>query len=265
MNDLLTIRSLVKRFGRTEVLRGVDLAVRAGEREAVIGPNGAGKSTLFHVVSGRYAPDAGEVWLDGRRIDGLRPHQIHRLGLARSFQISSLFPTLSVLDHLRCALLWQQGWRYTFWRRLSALTGLQARAQALLDRLHLSHQGQAPAAQLSYAEQRALELGLALASDAPVILLDEPTSGMSRSETQRFIDLIARETAGKTLLMIEHDMEVVFRLADRIAVMANGEVIAFDTPDRIRADARVRQAYLGQALDAAPDAAARPALAGEGA
>lgn len=246
MTEMLRIRGLAKRFGRTEVLRGVDLAVRQGERVAVIGPNGAGKSTLFHVVSGRFAPDAGEVWLRGQRIDGLRPHQVHRLGLSRSFQVSSIFPTLSVLDHLRCALLWPMGYRYTFWRRLSALARLRAQAEALLERLGLSHRAQVPAARLSYAEQRALELGLALASDAPLILLDEPTAGMSRSETRHFVDLIARETAGRTLVVIEHDMEVVFRLADRIAVMAEGQVIAFDTPERIRADARVQQAYLGQ-------------------
>lgn len=265
MSNILTISALRKSFGRTEVLRGVDLAVREGERIAVIGPNGAGKSTLFHAVSGRLKPDAGEVWLREQRIDGLRPHQVQRLGLARSFQVSSLFPTLSVLDHLRCAMLWQQGHRYTFWRRLSALVGVQSRAMALMERLQLAAQAHTPAASLSYAEQRALELGLALASDAPLVLLDEPTAGMSRSETRLFVDLIARETAGRTLVMIEHDMEVVFRLADRIAVMAQGEVIAFDTPSRIRADARVQQAYLGTAIARTDDMAVARIEAGEGA
>lgn len=265
MSEILTLRALRKSFGRTEVLRGVDLTVSEGERVAVIGPNGAGKSTLFHAVSGRLRPDAGEVWLRGQRIDGLRPHQVQRLGLARSFQVSSLFPTLSVLDHLRCAMLWQQGYRYTFWRRLSALAGVQARAQALMERLQLAHLAHRPSASLSYAEQRVLELGLALASDAPLVLLDEPTAGMSRSETRLFVDLIARETAGKTLVMIEHDMEVVFRLADRIAVMVQGEVIAFDTPARIRADQRVQQAYLGTDIAPVDRTPSEPIEAGEGA
>ncbi|MEY5099831.1 MAG: hypothetical protein RJA36_2550 [Pseudomonadota bacterium] len=241
----LEIQGLGKRFGRTEVLRDLSLAVRPGERVAVIGPNGAGKSTLFNLISGRDRPSAGTVRLKGRRIDGLRPWEISRLGLARSFQISNLFPRLSTFDNLRCALLWSLGYRYSLWRRLSRLRDANERAEELLERLRLQQQRDVQAGQLSYAEQRALEIGITVAGGADVVLLDEPTAGMSRSETAHFVELIRMLTSGKTLLMVEHDMGVVFGLADRIAVLAQGELIAFDTPAAVRADARVQQAYLG--------------------
>ncbi len=241
----LDIRGLAKKFGRTEVLRDVNLALRPGERVAVIGPNGAGKSTLFNLISGRDRPSAGSVWLRGQRIDGLRPHQISRLGLARSFQISNLFPRLSTLDNLRCAVLWSLGYRYSLWRRLARLRDVNARAEALLQQLRLQSRRDLPAAQLSYAEQRALEIGVTVAGGAGVVLLDEPTAGMNRSETAHCVELIRTLTEGRTLLLVEHDMGVVFGLADRIAVLAQGELIAFGTPADIRADARVQQAYLG--------------------
>ena len=244
-NPVLCVEGLAKRFGATEVLRGVSLAIDRGERVALIGPNGAGKSTLFNLVSGREAPSAGTVCLDGRRIDGLPPHQISRLGLARSFQVSHLFPRLSAFDNLRCAMFWSSGQRYRFWRQLTRLRELNRQADELLERLGLSGRRDIPAAELSYAEQRVLELGVTVAGDASVILLDEPTAGMSRSETERCVGLIRDLTAGRTLLMVEHDMGVVFELADRIAVLAQGQLLAFGTPAQVRADARVRQAYLG--------------------
>ena len=244
-DPVLRVEGLTKRHGRTEVLRGVSLAIGRGERVALIGPNGAGKSTFFNLVSGRDAPSAGSVWLDGRRIDGLPPQAISRLGLGRSFQVSHLFARLSAFDNLRCAMLWSQGQRYGFWRNLASLRELGARAEALLDRLGLGARRNEPAASLSYAEQRALEIGVTVAGGAHLILLDEPTAGMSRSETARCIALIRELTAGRTLLMVEHDMGVVFELADRIAVLAQGELIAFGTPAQVRADARVQQAYLG--------------------
>ena len=242
---VLSVEGLSKRFGRVEVLREVTLSIARGERVALIGPNGAGKSTLFNLLSGRESASAGRIWLEGRRIDGLRPHQISRLGLARSFQVSHLFPRLSVFDNLRCAMFWSQGLGYSGWRPLSRLRELNRRAEALLERLQLESRRDLAAANLSYAEQRALEIGITVAGGAPVILLDEPTAGMSRSETERCIELIRSLSAGRTLLMVEHDMGVVFGLADRIAVLAQGELIAFGTPAEIRADARVRQAYLG--------------------
>jgi branched-chain amino acid transport system ATP-binding protein len=246
----LWLRSVAKAYGPTQVLRGIDLAVQAGERLALIGPNGAGKSTLFDLVSGRQRSSAGEIRLHGRRIDGLPVHRIHRLGLARSFQVSQLFPRLTVLQNLHCALLWPLGLRYAFWRGLhGGSAGRQAleRAHAVLALFGLSTRADVPAAELSYAEQRALDVAIALAGDARVLLLDEPTAGMSRSETAAFVALLRQSTAGRTLLIVEHDMSVAFTLADRVAVLAQGELIACGTPAEVRADPRVRQAYAGVA------------------
>ncbi len=245
MTPILELRDLRKSFGRTEVIRGASLSVRAGERLAIIGPNGAGKSTLFHLVSGRFAPTSGEVWLQGRRIDGLSPHQVRRLGLARSFQVTNLFPRLTAYENLQCAVMGAMGLRYRFLQRLSGLREVRAQAEDLLARLRLQDQRDVPAQHLAYAQQRALEIGLAVAGDAPVVLLDEPTAGMSHSETAHFTALVRELTAGRTLVLVEHDMGVVFDLADRVAVLAGGELIACDKPQRVRADERVRQAYLG--------------------
>jgi len=247
MTPALELRHVRKSFGRTEIIRGATLAVRPGERVALIGPNGAGKSTLFNLVSGRIEPSAGEILLGGRRIDGLPPHRINRLGLARSFQVSNLFTRLSVFENLRCASLWSLGVGYDLWHRLSRRRDANERAERLLAQLGLERRRDEPAMNLTYAEQRALEIGLAIAGDAAVLLLDEPTAGMSQGETARFVDLIRAISAGRTLLTVEHDMGVVFGLADRIAVLVHGEVIAFDTPDAVRADPRVQEAYLGTA------------------
>jgi len=244
----LALVALHKSFGPTRIIGPLDLAVAPGERVAIIGPNGAGKSTLFDLISGRHAPSSGQIWLAGQRIDGKRPHQINRLGLARSFQVSQLFPSLSVLDNLRCAMLWRQGLGYNFWRLLSRLSDTNARTRQLMQQLQLDGAAQTPAQQLSYAQQRALELGMTLASDAPVLLLDEPTAGMSRAETAQFLALIDTLTRGKTLLIVEHDMSVVFGLATKIAVLVQGELLAYGTPDAVRANPLVQQAYLGAAL-----------------
>ncbi len=244
----IELRDLHKSFGKTEIIRGASLAVRTGERVAIIGPNGAGKSTLFNLISGRLAPSSGEVLLHGQRIDGKAPYEINRLGLARSFQITNLFPKLSVFENLRCALLWQMGYRYSFLRFLSRMHDANARTEELLRMIHLQGKRDVLAMNLPYAEQRALEIGVTIAGGADVILLDEPTAGMSRNETRHFIELIREVTEGKTLLTVEHDMGVVFGLADRIAVVVYGEVIAFDTPEAVRANARVQEAYLGSSV-----------------
>lgn len=241
----LEIKALRKSFGKTDIIRGVDLAVRRGERVAIIGPNGAGKSTLFNLVSGRLTPSGGEVRLNGERIDRLRPFAIYRKGLARSFQITNIFGNLSVFENLRCGVLWSLGYGYTFWRFLSRMRDANERAELLLDQVGLSRKRDVLASNLTYAEQRALEIGITIAGGAEVILLDEPTAGMSKTETAHFIELIRRVTEGKTLLTVEHDMGVVFGLADRIAVVVYGEVIAFDTPAAIRANPQVQEAYLG--------------------
>ncbi len=237
-----------KHFGKTEIIRGANLAVRAGERVAIIGPNGAGKSTLFNLISGRFGVTSGEIRLNGARIDGMTPYEINRRGLSRSFQVSNLFTRLSVFENVRCAVLYSMGYRYSFWKFLADLDDANDRAEEVLEMIKLDRRRDHLVMNLTYAEQRALEIGVTIASGAGVILLDEPTAGMSRSETHRFVQLIRDVTAGKTLLTVEHDMGVVFGLADRIAVLVYGEVIAFDTPDAVRANAKVQEAYLGSVL-----------------
>ena len=246
----LELRELRKSFGKTEIIRGANLAVHAGERVAIIGPNGAGKSTLFNLISGRFAPTSGEVLLHGARIDGKAPFEINRMGLSRSFQISNIFPKLSVFENLRCGVLWSMGYKYTFLRFLSNLQDANERAEQLMEMIQLQKKRDTLAMNLTYAEQRALEIGITIAGGASVILLDEPTAGMSKSETTRFIHLIKQVTEGRTLLTVEHDMGVVFGLADKIAVVVYGEVIAFDTPENVRANPRVQEAYLGSVIAA---------------
>ena len=237
-----------KNFGKTEIIRGISLEVQAGERVAIIGPNGAGKSTLFNLISGRIEPTSGEIWLGPHRIDGKQPFEINRLGLSRSFQITNIFPNLSVFENLRCAVLWSMGYKYTFLKFLADLDDANERAQQLMAQIHLDHKRDVVAMNLTYAEQRALEIGITIAGGAQVILLDEPTAGMSQSETQRFIQLIREVTTDKTLLTVEHDMGVVFGLADKIAVVVYGELIAFDSPQAVRANAQVQEAYLGSVV-----------------
>ena len=246
MSDFaLELKDVRKNFGKTEIIRGVNLAVPRGERVAVIGPNGAGKSTLFNLISGRFGPTSGEILLDGRRIDHKKPYEINRMGLSRSFQITNIFPKLSVFENLRCAMLWSLGYRYTFLKFLAGLDDANDKTDALMEMIRLDKKRDTLAMNLTYAEQRALEIGITIAGGSEVILLDEPTAGMSKSETSRFIHLIKEVTVGKTLLTVEHDMGVVFGLADKIAVVVYGEVIAYDSPEAVRANARVQEAYLG--------------------
>ncbi len=242
----ILLKGVSKNFGTTQIIRGVDLAIVQGERHAIIGPNGAGKTTLFNLISGRFPISAGAIELHGERIDQLPPHRINRLGLSRSFQITSLFARLSVFDNLRCALLWNRGYRYSFWQLLPRQRELNAETERLLAELNLTARRDVPAGLLSYAEQRALEIGMTVAGGANVILLDEPTAGMSHSETEYAVALIRRITMGKTLVMVEHDMRVVFDLADTISVLVYGQVIASGPPAEIRANRAVQEAYLGK-------------------
>jgi branched-chain amino acid transport system ATP-binding protein len=244
----LELKDVRKSFGKTEIIRGAKLQVKEGERVAIIGPNGAGKSTLFNLMSGRFGLSSGQIRLHGERIDGLRPFEISRKGMARSFQVSNLFGKLSVFENIRCAVLWSLGYRYVFWKFLANLHDANDRAEEVLKMIKLDKKRDIEAVNLTYAEQRSLEIGITIAGGASVILLDEPTAGMSKSETTRFIQLIREVTVGKTLLTVEHDMGVVFGLADKIAVLVYGEVIAFDTPEAVRANPRVQEAYLGSVL-----------------
>jgi branched-chain amino acid transport system ATP-binding protein len=235
-----------KNFGRTEIIRGVNLSIPQGERHAIIGPNGAGKTTLFNLISGRFPISSGSITVNGKSTADLAPQEINRLGLSRSFQITSIFPRMSVFENIRCGLLWPQGYRYSFWHLLGRQKELNAAADQLLERLKLSNRRNLQAGLLSYAEQRALEIGITIAGGAETILLDEPTAGMSHSETDSAVALIRSVSEGKTLIMVEHDMSVVFGLADRITVLVYGRAIASGTPEEIRANPDVRQAYLGE-------------------
>jgi len=241
----LRLTKVRKSFGPTEIIRGIDLDIALGERHAIIGPNGAGKTTLFNLISGRFPITAGSIALNGTRIDGLEPQRINRLGLSRSFQITSIFHRMTVFENIRCALLWPHGYRYSFWSPLWRQRDLNRRTEQLLEELNLLDRCELQAGLLSYAEQRALEIGITIAGGASVILLDEPTAGMSHSETEYAVALIKRITEGKTLVMVEHDMRVVFGLSDTISVVVYGELIASGKPEEIRASRAVQEAYLG--------------------
>jgi branched-chain amino acid transport system ATP-binding protein len=247
MNSAVELKNLEKSFGKTAIIRGVSLDVKSGERHAVIGPNGAGKSTLFNLISGRFLPTSGSVLLRGENITGLRPFEINRRGLSRSFQVTNIFPRLSVWENVRCAVLWSKGYKYSFWQNIDKLEDVRARTQEILELINMANRAQIPAGVLSYAEQRALEIGITIAGGADIILLDEPTAGMSRSETEHAVALIKKVSEGRTLIIIEHDMGVVFNLADRISVLVYGQIIATDEPAKIKANQKVQEAYLGAA------------------
>ena len=239
------LKGVTKSFGNTAIIRGVDLAIPCGERHAIIGPNGAGKSTLFNLISGRYPLSHGDILLNGESITDLKPFEINRRGLSRSFQITNIFHRMSVFENIRCAVLWSLGYKYSFWHRLGGLKDANLRAEEVMESIGLKRRRDISGGVLSYAEQRALEFGITIAGGAEVILLDEPTAGMSRSETADAVELIHKVSAGKTLIMVEHDMGVIFNLADKISVLVYGEIIASDSPQKIRGNKAVQEAYLG--------------------
>jgi len=246
--SLLKLEGVRKSFGRTEIIRGADLEVRTRERHALIGPNGAGKSTLFHLISGQLRVDSGQIDFDGHTLTHLPPQHIARLGIARSFQINSLFNSLSVFENLRLACLRSQGMHgHWLWCLAQRAPRVNDKTEQLLDKLGLSSVAKSLVGTLSYAEQRLLEVGMAVAAEAKLILLDEPTAGMSQHETENLLHRVRELTEGRSLLVIEHDMQVVFQLADRISVLVYGQVIATGSPTQVRADPKVQEAYLGVA------------------
>ena len=227
----------------------MDLAIAEGEIHAIIGPNGAGKSTLFNLVTGRHQVSRGRVELNGEDITNSTPYHIYRKGLSRSFQVTNIFPKMSVFENVRCGLLWNLGYHYSFWQFVNRRRDLRERSELILEQTSLTSRRNMPAGLLSYSDQRALEIAVTIAGGAGVILLDEPTSGMSGAETEQAVALIRDISATRTMVIVEHDMGVVFDLADRISVLVYGQVIATGTPEEIRANAKVQKAYLGTEAD----------------
>jgi branched-chain amino acid transport system ATP-binding protein len=246
MSSAIELRGVQKNFGITPVIRDINLAVAEGERHALIGPNGAGKSTTFNLISGYMKPTSGSILMHDQVISHLPPYQINRRGLSRSFQVTNVFSNMSVWENLRCAVLWATGHRYAFWKNIDRLPEVRMRTAQILEDINLISRRDVPAGLLTYAEQRSLEIGITVAGGAKVILLDEPTAGMSHAETERAVALIRRLTEGRTLLIVEHDMSVVFGLADRISVLVYGQIIATGTPQEIRGNPKVKEAYLGE-------------------
>lgn len=242
---LLDIRRLTKRFGSLTAVDNLSLDVQAGERRSVIGPNGAGKTTLFHIVSGRFRPDEGEILFRDTVISGLQPHKIARLGMARSFQITNIFGELTVLENVRLAIQARDTQTGSGPRRRSDIADTTARAMDLLGRLGLSSHSEALAGTLSYGDQRRIEIGLTLAMEPSLVLLDEPTAGMSRGEAQEIVELLETIPRDVTIILIEHDIDIVFKLSDRITVMTAGQVLADGTPSQIERNERVQEAYFG--------------------
>jgi branched-chain amino acid transport system ATP-binding protein len=243
---LLQTENLAKRFGGIVASDDVTLAVAPGELHAVIGPNGAGKTTLIAQLSGQLAPDAGRIHFAGHDISALPMYRRSHLGLARSFQITSLFLDLSVLDNVALAVQAHRGHSFRFWRNARDEAGLREPARAALARVGLSAREQQPAAALSHGEHRQLELAMALAGNPRLLLLDEPMAGLGPEESVRMVAMLRELKKELTILLVEHDMEAVFALADRITVLVYGRVIASGAPAAIRANSQVRDAYLGE-------------------
>ena len=243
---ILSLIDVKKNFGATEIIRGVSLDIVEGEKHAIIGPNGAGKSTLIHLISGRYYLSAGSIRFKEQQIENRPPYDIARMGLARSFQVTNIFQRMSVFENIRCALFWSKGYGYSFWHLLGRQTGLNDEVMHVLEQIGLTSKAKFPSGELAYAEQRALELGISIASGAELIMLDEPVAGMSHSEAENAVELIRKITKGKTLIMVEHDMNIIFNVADRISVLVYGQIIATDEPTEIRANSKVQESYLGE-------------------
>jgi len=243
--NILETKDLKHDFRGLKVLFGIDLQVEEGERHAVIGPNGAGKTTLFNTITGTYHPSSGKVFFKGKEITGYKPHQLTRIGMGRSFQITSTFANLTAFQNIRLAILSKRGIRFNLFRNVDKMKDVTAETEAMLERINLQNERNVPASMLSYGKARALEISMALATDPELVLLDEFAAGMSRDETHNAVELIRKLTEGKTVVIIEHDMDVVFSLADRITVLHYGKILASGKPDEIRVNQDVKDAYLG--------------------
>ena len=245
MSFHLELKNVKKQFGPTEIIRGVNLNIKKGEIHSLIGPNGAGKSTLYNLISGVYELTSGSIKFNNKNIENLPSYEIFRLGLSRSFQITNIFPKMSVFENVRCGLLWNMNYKYSILKILDNNQDLNDKTIAILEQISLSNFSKEPAGLLSYADQRALEIGITIAGGAETILLDEPTAGMSKSETERATNLIRSIAKNRTVLIVEHDMGVVFDLSDTISVLVYGEVICSDKPEKVKTNKAVKEAYLG--------------------
>ena len=246
MSYHLELKNVKKQFGPTEIIRGVNLNVKKGEIHSLIGPNGAGKSTLYNLISGVYELTSGTIRFNNKNIENLPSYEIFRLGLSRSFQITNIFPKMSVFENVRCGLLWNMNYKYSILKILDNNQDLNDKTNAILEQISLSNYSKEPAGLLSYADQRALEIGITIAGGAETVLLDEPTAGMSKSETARATNLIRNISKNRTVLIVEHDMGVVFDLSDTISVLVYGEVICSDKPENVKTNKAVKEAYLGE-------------------
>ena len=245
--NILESKELYHDFSGLKVLFDVNLQVKEGERHAIIGPNGAGKTTLFNVITGTYRPSGGHVFFKGKDITGARPHELNRIGMGRSFQITSTFNRLTAFQNIRLAVLSKRGIRFQMFRKVDRMEEITRETDEILKRINLDRERDMPAGVLSYGKHRSLEISMALATDPELVMLDEPTAGMSRDEIHETVELIRQLTEGKSMVIIEHDMDVVFALADRITVLHHGEILATGYPDEIRKDPTVKEAYLGEA------------------
>jgi branched-chain amino acid transport system ATP-binding protein len=243
---ILRIQDIYKDFSGLKVLTGVNISVKKNERYAIIGPNGAGKTTLFNIISGKFKPSSGSMVFQGRDITGKAPHALNRMGIGRSFQITNVFQELSVFDNIRSGVRCHLGLRYNFFKRPDRAEDINKDTEKIIEEVGLADVSDVPASALSYGRQRALEIGIALSTDPELILLDEPTAGMTREETAGAIRMIDTVTAGRTLVIIEHDMDVVFSLADTISVLHYGSILIAGPPEVIKNDQRVKDAYLGE-------------------
>jgi branched-chain amino acid transport system ATP-binding protein len=244
--ELLRVEGLCKSFGGVVATDDLSLSVRAAEAHAVIGPNGAGKTTLLAQLAGELRPSAGRIFFEGREVTGLPPHERVRIGIARSFQITNLLGSFSARDNVQVALRPRLGHSFVFFRDATSDSGLNWRAEALLGEVGLADRADVPASELAHGEKRQLELAMALASEPQLLLLDEPMAGVGHSESGPMVELLLRLKGDRAMLLVEHDMDAVFRIADRITVMVGGRAIASGEPEAIRADPKVRRAYLGE-------------------
>ncbi len=247
--NILETRDVHHSFGELKVLMGINLEIEEGERHAIIGPNGAGKTTLFNTITGTFSPTSGEIFFKGKKISRAKPHTLTRMGMGRSFQITSTFHRLTAFQNIRMGILSKRGVRFNMFQRVDKMKSITEETDEVLKHINLAGERDIPAELLSYGKHRSLEISMAMATDPDLVMLDEPTAGISPDETLNAVELIRRLTKGKTMVIIEHDMEVVFSLADRITVLHRGEIIAVGPPDEIKNNQAVKDAYLGHMGD----------------